>query len=344
LPQLSFGVDLHRVNGTDTADIFDDAAHFLRTDTGRGKQAGIGVYALAGAQPTSALDLLASVRWDYWRNFDGFDGTTGLGAVPTKSADAISPRLGARYRLTPMLALRGAAYGAFNAPNIDVLYRAYSTPGFIGLPNSQLNPERARGVESGIDVGLSHTHLRVTAFTATIRDAITYRLLDPSERIFPRGYNSASLNINAGKVRSRGVEAEVTQIVRATWVLDGGYTLADATTIENPLDTSSVGERLHGVPKHAANVGFAHEPARGFGETVRLRWTSTYAALFTGNPLEHAAIVDASAKYVWTPRIALYMQIQNLLNRQYLADDNGFLAPQRGMPFNVFVGIRTRVN
>jgi outer membrane receptor protein involved in Fe transport len=344
VPQLAFGVDFHRVDGTDTANIFADTSRQIRTDIGSGRQASIGSYALADVQPTSALDLLVSMRWDYWRNFDGFDGTTGLGAVPTKSADAISPRLGARYRLTPVFALRGAAYGAFNAPNIDVLYRAYSTPGFIGLPNSQLDPERSRGVEGGIDVGLSHTRLQVTAFSATIRDAITYRILDPSEPIFPRGYDAASLNINAGKVRSRGVEAEVTQIVGTTWVLDGGYTLADATTIENPLDASSVGEPLQGVPKHAANLGLAHEPAHGFGGTVRWRWTSTYAALFTGKPLEHAAIVDASAKYAWTARTALYIQIQNLFNRQYLADDNGFLAPQRGMPLNLFVGIRTRLN
>ena len=344
LPQLLFGVDLHRVDGSDTASIFDQANQYVRTDVGRGKQGGVGVYALAKMQPTGALDLLASARWDYWRNFDGFDGTTGRSAVPTKSADAISPRLGARYRLGHVFAARAAAYGAFNAPNLDTLYRAYSTPGFIGLPNSQLDAERARGVESGIDVGLSHSRLQVTAFTATIRDAITFRSLEPSEPIFPAGYAFATLNINAGKVRSRGLEAEVTHVVRTTWLLDAGYTLADATTIENPLDPSSVGQRLQGVPKHAINVGFRHEPTRGLGGTVRWRWTSTYSALFTGRPLEHAAIVDASVKYAWTMHAAIYAQIQNLFNRQYLADDNGFLAPQRGVPFNMLVGVRTTIN
>ncbi len=265
VPQLAFGVDYHRVSGTDTGDIFADTRPQIRTDIGRGKQDGLGAYALASFNPTPAFDILASLRWDYWRNFDGFDGTTGRGAVPTKTANAVSPRIGARYRLTSLVAVRAAGYGAFNAPNLDNLYRAFSTPGFIGLPNSQLDPERARGVEAGVDLTHALTRVQITVCNATIRDAITSRNVDPSEPIFPPGFEFASFNINAGKLRSRGVELESTHVIRGAWILDGAYTLADSVITDNPLDPTMVGVQIQGVPKHAANAGVAYEPSRGFG-------------------------------------------------------------------------------
>jgi outer membrane receptor protein involved in Fe transport len=337
-------MDYHRVSGTDTGDIFAETRQQIRTDIGRGKQDGLGAYVLASVAPTPALDILASLRWDYWRNFDGFDGTTGRGVVPTKTADAVSPRIGARYRVTSLVAIRAAAYGAFNAPNLDNLYRAFSTPGFIGLPNSQLDPERGRGFEAGVDITHAHTRAQVTAFNATIRDAITSRNLDPAEPNFPPGFEFASLNINAGKLRSRGVETEVTQALYGSWIIDGAYTFADAVITDNPLDPSSVGVQIQGVPKHAINAGIAHEPTVGFGGSLRLRWTSAYKALFSNNPLDSAAVADASVRYAFTNRLALYANIQNLFNQNYLADDNGFLPPQRGTPLNVFVGVRARLN
>jgi iron complex outermembrane receptor protein len=239
-----------------------------------------------------------------------------------------------------LFALRAAAYAAFNAPNLDNLYRAYATPGFIGLPNAQLDPERARGVEAGLDITDAKTRAQVTLFTSTIRNAITARNLDPSEPIFPPGYEFGTLNINAGKLRSRGVEVEVTRALSRAWHVDGAYTFADAAVIESPLDPSALGHQTEGVPRHAANVGVGYEPVRGFGAEARLRWTSAYTALFSRNPLGRAAVLDASARYVVGARLTVYARVANMLDRDYLADDNGFLPPQRGQPFNIFVGVR----
>jgi iron complex outermembrane receptor protein len=174
-----------------------------------------------------------------------------------------------------------------------------------------------------------------------VKDAITSRNLDPSEPIFPPGFDFASLNINAGKLRSRGIETEATYALRNDMRLDGGYTFADSVITENPLDPGTVGQQSQGVPRHALNAGLAYERSRGFGVAGRLRWTSTYAALFSGNPLGHAAVVDASARYVVSPRVVLYANIENLFNKDYIADDNGFLPTQRGMPFHLVAGVRT---
>jgi outer membrane receptor protein involved in Fe transport len=341
VPQLAFGVDYHEVNGRDDGDIFAETGQFVRTDVGSGKQRGIGAYGLVTIAPTPALEVLGSIRWDYWRNFDGFDGTTGHGVVPAKTADAISPRLGTRYRLTSSVGVRAAAYGSFNAPTLDNLYRAFSTPGYVGLPNSQLDPERARGGEIGLDLIDARTRLQVTWFSRTVRDEITSRNVDPSESIFPPGFDFASLNINAGKLRSRGIEAELTRAIRSEFRVDGGYTFADSVITDNPLDPSSVGQQSQGVPRHALNVGVAYEPPRGLGVAGRMRWTSTYAALFSGNTLGRAAVVDVSGRYVVSSRVVLYVNVENLFNKFYIADDNGFLPTQRGMPFHVVAGVRT---
>lgn len=131
LRELSAGVDYHGISGTDFADIFDQNNARLRTDIGGGRQRFIGGFVQADARPLRALELLFSVRYQDFFNFDGVDLTPGgLGTnVPNRHDIDIDPRLSLRYRLGGGLALRAAAYRAFRAPTLDNLYRAFSIPG-----------------------------------------------------------------------------------------------------------------------------------------------------------------------------------------------------------------------
>src|SRR5262249_49434651 len=145
VPQLSLGVDYRYVSGTDTGDIFDVNNTQIRTDIGGGKQRNVGAYGLVSFVPALDLEVLASARWDQWSNYDGVSTLAAPGTVSDKTAGAVSPRLALRYALTQVFAVRAAAYKAFNAPNLDNLYRSFAAGGFVGLPNSQLNPERLKG-------------------------------------------------------------------------------------------------------------------------------------------------------------------------------------------------------
>jgi outer membrane receptor protein involved in Fe transport len=153
LPLLSFGADVHRTSGSDSAAIFSESHTQIRTDVGRGTQLLTGVFGQASVVPAPAVEILANVRFEYFKNFDGFDGNPGgIGPVPDTTATATTGRVSVRYKLNPVFALRGAVYNGFRAPQLDDLYRGFSIPGGTFLPNSQLVPETLQGAEGGIDL------------------------------------------------------------------------------------------------------------------------------------------------------------------------------------------------
>jgi outer membrane receptor protein involved in Fe transport len=338
MPQFSLGLDFRLVDGEDTGDNFDSTGAFINTDIGSGKQRSLGAYVLVSVLPLPALEVLASLRWDRWTNYDGLD-TAGGGAQPDKTASAVSPKVSLRYQLISNLALRGAVYKAFNAPNLDNLYRSYSAGGFIGLPNSQLNPEHMQGGEVGFDIDTEKLRVQVTTFQNTVKDLITYRNLTPAE--LPPGFAFGSQNINAPKLRSRGVELETTYQFDPKWSLDGSYTHVNSVLTDNPLDPTTVGTQLDGVFRNAASVGLSYRQSLGLSGGVRLRYTGPFTTLFKKRPLDAVTVVDASGSYAINKTVSVFATVANLFNADYIADDSGFTAPQRGTPFSVFMGVRS---
>jgi len=338
LQQVSFGVDYRLVYGQDTGDLFDVTNTQTGTDIGRGRQRNTGAYALVSLVPLSNLEVLASVRWDQWHNYNGF--STSTGDVEDKTVSATSPRLSLRYNLTSTFALRAAAYKAFNAPNLDNLYRTFSAAGFIGLPNSQLNPERLKGGEAGFDVNTRDLRLQVTAFSSTVSDAITPLSLSAGDPRLPAGFDFGSININAAKLKAEGVEAEALYSLGSAWYLDGAYTHVNSRITENPLDPTTVGVQIDGVPKNAASIGVSYRRQLGWSGGVRARYTDTFTTLFKKRQLDAVTVFDGYVAYGFNKIVSAFARVQNLFDKEYLADDSGFAPPQRGTPLSIFAGLR----
>ena len=118
VPLLSAGMDYHVISGQDVAQIFDESGTQIRTDVGGGKQRFTGVFVQGEFVPVERMQLTAGVRYEYWLNYDGYDGNPGgMGPTPDESASAWNPRIAVRYALTDNWAVRAAAYKAFRAPN-----------------------------------------------------------------------------------------------------------------------------------------------------------------------------------------------------------------------------------
>ena len=342
LPSVSAGADYRYIDGSDTAQIFDETGTQVRTDLGRGKQRFIGVFAQGEYYPWPKLQLAAGLRYEDWKNFDGYDGNPGgIGDTPDRNASSTNPRLAARYALDDAWSLRAAGYKAFRAPNLGDLYRGYSIPGGTFLPNSELRPERLTGGEVGVDYERPGLRAQLTAYTNTIKDLLTFRNLGEDE--LPPGFFFGSVNINAGKARTNGAELSAEWNIAAGWDSLFSYAYNDAKILENPADPTTVGHTEGGIPKHAASAQLLYDARNGFKASTRVRYVRGYYTDNAGTlPIDSYAIVDLSASYALRRNIELYASIENLFNRQYIAQNSGNATPSLGTPFTAVVGVRIR--
>lgn len=340
---LSIGADFHRIAGEDTASIYDETGTLVRTDIGRGKQGFLGGFVQLSLRPVDPLEILASVRYQSFENYDAFDGTPGgLGATPDTSETSIDPRVSVRYALSSTLALRGAVYTAFRAPNLDNLYRAFSVPFGIFYANPTLEPENLQGGEVGVDFRTPRLRLQLTGYYNTIDDLITSRNLEFSE--LPPGFFFGSRNINAGEARSRGLELETRWEMGGGFSMDVAYTYADSQITANPLDPASVGRQIGGVPRNRAYAALNYQSPAGWRFSPQFEWQE---ASFADNahtlPVDEQSIVNLGVSYPFNDVLEVYLQIENLLDEEYIADNSGFNPPLRGTPFSALVGIRAQL-
>jgi outer membrane receptor protein involved in Fe transport len=340
LRSASAGVDYHGISGSDVADIFDESGQQVRTDVGSGRQQFLGGFGQVSLRPLDPLEVLASLRYQHFLNFDAFDGSPGgLGHVPDQSTSSVDPRVSVRWSLRPDFALRAAAYKAFRAPTLDNLYRSFATTSGIFFGNSMLTPETLRGAEAGFDLHRGDLRVQVTGFTNTIRDLITSAPVDPSQ--LPPGFFFGTRNINAGRARSRGVEAEADWRIGPNWSAILGYTFADSIITESQFDPASVGKQQGGIPRNRISASLAYTAARGWRVTPQVRWLSkSWGDNDNTFPVDGHAVVDLAASYPVTRKLEAFVQIENLFDQRYIADNSGFEPPRLGTPFSAFIGMR----
>ncbi|HUL81357.1 MAG TPA: TonB-dependent receptor [Gammaproteobacteria bacterium] len=339
LRSIEVGGDFHRIDGEDRAEIYDETGALVRVDVGSGKQRFVGAFAQASLRPTEPIEVLVSVRYQSFENYDAYDGTPGgLGHAPDSSEDSVDPRVSFRYAFSPRMALRAAVYTAFRAPNLDNLYRAFSVPSGIFYANPALVPEKLRGGEIGLDAHTDSVRLQATLYYNSIDDLITYRDLDDSE--LPPGFFFGSRNINAGKARAQGAELEADWKIAGPWSAAFGLTFADSQITENPLDPASVGQQIGGVPRGRANLALTYAGPR-WRVTPQLRWIEkSYSDNDHTLPVDEQKVVDVAVNFAATRTVGVYMNIENLLDEHYIADNGGFNPPLRGTPFSVYLGAR----
>ena len=255
---FSIGADYHLIDGKNSAGIFDEFGTQVRTDVGRGKQQFLGAFVQANVFPTE------NCAGRFSHSFD--------------------PRVSIRYAFTPSFAVRGAAYTSFRAPNLDNLYRAFSVPFGVFEPNSQLRPEKLRGVEAGFDVKWGTVAAtQVTAYYSEIKDLITFRNLDASE--LPAGFFFGTRNINAGRAEVKGIEANTDWFIQSNLKATFGYAYSDSRIVENEFDPASVGNQQAGIPKQQASVGLTYLDSHDWRVSTRLRWLDE----FVGRQCPYAA-------------------------------------------------------
>jgi len=345
------GVDARSITGIDNTDHFvaPDFTPQSTSTVSQGTQTLAGAFGQVTVVPAPALDLIASARYQWVRNTDGYDGSLGgAGSVPNRNFTSFDPRVDARYALGGGFALRGAYYQSFRAPNLSDQFYTYAAGGFVMLPAPFLQPEKLKGGEIGFDYSSSTVRAQFSVYSTRISN---YIVAEPTTNpvYTPAGWYVVQ-NSNVASVRAQGFEAEVNWNVGHGFSANLAYTYASSIVKSNPLDPASVGQQVVDVPRNKVAAGLSYRHGDAWRVATQMYWVdrTAWANLEHSDPGYPGAIsadahflVDLTAGYRVTKDVEAYLQIQNLLDRRYIATSYSAPSAQTiGAPSQVFAGVR----
>src|SRR5262249_35680402 len=111
--------------------------------------------------------VVFGLRGDFW------ESTPDNDALPTHSANFVSPRISAAYTLSNDVSLHAAFYRAHRTPTLNELHRGFRVGAIQTDPNPLLDPESLTGLEAGALYTRNILSARVTAFWNELDNAIT---------------------------------------------------------------------------------------------------------------------------------------------------------------------------
>lgn len=355
LPQrLSYGIDASRTRITSARDgtpnpsapppngeVFP-AKPFPDTD-----------YTLAGAFVQSEIELgggatgplpgrltvIPALRYD---RFDIDPSTAGYagGAVVALSGDAVTPRLGAVWRLTEAFAPYAQWSQGFRAPAPAQVNNGFTNvaSGYRSVGNPNLKPEKAQSLEAGLRGKAAGASWQFAAFDNRYEDFISQEVTGGS---FTPADPAIFQFINLGQARIRGVEMRGEWQMAPAWSVNAATALARGTSTRNgvsqPLDSVEPARTALGLRYAAgawdlrADVLHAQGKARGRIVTV------TPAAFAPPG----YTVLDLSARWQPSPGWTLVANLNNVTDATYwrwsdvrgLADTSavkdGYTAPGR---------------
>lgn len=352
IPSNDFGGSLQWVSllspehkvvlGADLRTIIAQSSEALFTATGsagntlaRGQQLGGGAFAEWIYQPVDALTITPSVRSDWWTQFNArTESTSGTVTSPdTRTISAVNPKLSALYRVGEWFRIGASAYQAFRAPTLNELYRSFGFGGFIFAANDQLSPERLSGVDAKIEGGEAQglgLSWRVSGHVDWVKDQILFVTQGPL----------LAQRQNVGRTRTVGGEASLTwhPFTPLSFQLGYGYVVSVITEfLGNP---GREGKFVPNVSRHQVTAGLAWSHPHWVDLTVQARYLSRqYADDANTQPIADFVVLDASLQRSIFKGVRLFLNGENLTNRQYVATQTGSIKTL-GTPLLVMGGLR----
>lgn len=205
-------------------------------------------------------------------------------------------------------------------------------------PNTGLQPEHSRSFEAGVqqDFLRGKVAFHATYFNNLFHDQINYVIVDPD--------NFIGQYVNVNKALAHGAEAELQARLNSRWTFDAAYTYDSTQYLSNPAPpdpTENPGQPLLRRPKHSGTALISY---------LGSRWGANVGGSFVGRRpdsdfygfgFDHAAgyvRADLGGWYAVRPRITLYANVENALDRKY-NEVVGYPA----LPVNFRAGVRFRV-
>ncbi|WP_343314675.1 TonB-dependent receptor [Brucella sp. BE17] len=227
--------------------------------------------------------------------------------------DVTTYNLGASYELVPDLVLRSSFGTGFRAPTFNELYYP-PTPGYPPASNPDLQPEKSRSYEIGLNwKATEKTSLDLAFYQTWLDNAIIASA--PSFTPF-----------NVSKARITGFEASLSHRFSNRWGVKGSIDLKRAIDEETDHDLP-YRERV----KATAEVNFL--ALEKLDLTARLLYGgSRYSNAANTTKLGQYMTADIVALYALDDRSQLKLSVENIFDKQYQTVKD-YVAP--GRTFNI---------
>jgi vitamin B12 transporter len=235
--------------------------------------------------------------------------------------------------------LRFSYSTGFKEPRLEETFNGLPGPDPFNIPNPGLKPERVRAFEAGFQQGFfsNKYELSGTYFNNLFHDQINYVTTnDPPN--FPGMY------VNVNEAFAQGAEIELQAKLRPRLLLNTAYTYTSSEYLDNPSLFDTVfnpGQPLLRRPKNSATTLLSY---------LGSRWGANLGGSFVGRRsdsdfdnfgIDHAAgyvRADLGGWYAVRPRVTLYVNVENALDRRY-NEVVGYPA----LPINFRAGMRFRI-
>ena len=282
------------------------------------------------------LVLTGGVRTDRWSIRNGFyrqvSATTGAAtnsAFADRSDWEVSGRVGALYRASEAIAVRGAAYSGFRLPTLNELYRPFVVFPITTQANDALTPEKLKGAEGGIDLTPAPgVTLSATAFYNRLDDAIA-NVTNP---------------LVANTRKRQNVDRIVAKGIELTAAAALGDLRLSASYAYSHSRVHAPGAAFNGLtpaqsPRHAASATIAYSPAQGPTLSTTLRYVAKqYEDDLQSDVLPDALTVDAIARLPVGPGVTLVARGENLFDKAVVTRNAGG-SMDLGTPRTLWIGV-----
>jgi outer membrane receptor protein involved in Fe transport len=344
--RLLAGTDLRWIDGETDERVYVAGA-FARTRVAGGEQQIYGLFVQDVYRPIPLLELVAGIRGDYWRAYNGFRRDTPPPAgVPARQTYSdidrlgVSPRVAAVVHATPTTDVRASAYQGFRVPTINELYRVFRVRNDVTAANEHLKPERLTGGEIGVEQRWGPFSGRATVFWNEVEDLIANVTLTARLPDCPVG-TTCRQRQNLDRARIRGVETELELRPARDWRITGGYIFTDTRVLDAPQQPTLEGKRLAQAPRHGASVTVRYHNPALFTAAATVRFVGRqFEDDLNTLPLGSYALVDLFLSRRLARWAEIFAGIENLLDTTYRTGRTSEGVVSIGAPFQTHGGVR----
>ncbi|QQP87844.1 TonB-dependent hemoglobin/transferrin/lactoferrin family receptor [Skermanella sp. TT6] len=260
------------------------------------------------------LSVIPGVRVDHYRLDPDPDQAyrnlnPGALQVGTVTETAVSPKLGATYRLDDRFTLFGQYARGFRSPPYDDANIGFTNAafGYVVLPNPDLEPETSDGFEAGLRGNLGTAAFSVSGFYNRYRDFIEQVVVGTS------GGLQLFQARNLERVKIWGAEAH------GDWAVGAGFTLLGSLGYARGEDEDT-GRPIDSVDplKLVGGIRYDH-PADSWGAELATTYTARKSRVSDAGFFQppSSTVVDLMAYWDVTPNVTVNAGLFNLTDERY---------------------------
>jgi len=297
----------------------------------------VGIYALDTIEFSTHWQIMGGVRWD---RFDADYRSTGYspqGAIKSSTkVNHVDQAFSYRGALVYTLG-RGSVYASVGTsfdPSAEGIESLISSGRSVTQANLDLAPEKNRSYELGTKWSLVDGRVLLTGAVFRL-EKYNARVPDPT---------TPGFNILGGAQHVNGIETELMGHLTDVWELRASFTYLNSKVTRSTPGGPLLGAPLTITPRNSSAVWTEYHLTKPLEVGIGAVQASSRLGQDTAASYEVArgyVVFNAMAKYVFSPKTVLQLNVNNLTNRYYLDQLHPFHAvPGEGFMAQMSVTVK----